>query len=62
MQICSEQIQNYTLQQEIRKSREKEDLLLNPIAALQEEGKANPEAREAEIQQIKQHALKRSKF
>lgn len=50
------------LTEEIRKSREKEDLLLNPIAALQEEGKANPEAREAEIQQIKQHALKRSKF
>ena len=61
MQKCSKQIQNYSLPQEICKRQEKEDLLQNQIASLQERGKANRDAHEAEIQQMneKQHALER---
>ena len=36
MQKCIKQIQNYTLQQEIRKLREKGDPLQNQIATFQE--------------------------
>ena len=61
MQKCSKQIQNYSLPQEICKRQEKEDLLQNQIASLQEQGKANRDAHQAEIQQMneKQHALER---